>query len=236
MIHLEGACVNLAKKILRRLLNVSQWTIARLERRLFLPAHQEAVDKWFADGGDARFRFDYPLDQDSVVLDFGGYEGQWTSDLYSRYRCKITVFEPVPAFSREIEARFAHNDDITICSFGLGSSSRSETISMSADGSSMFRGTGQGVGVEIQDAKEWLDQAGLDDVALVKINTEGGEYELLERLIEIDFISKIRDLQVQFHDISPDSKDRMRAIQSDLSRTHSPTYQYEFVWENWARK
>jgi FkbM family methyltransferase len=228
--------VNLAKKIVRKLLNTIKGIIMTIERYLFLPAHQKTVDQWFADDGDARFRFDYPLDERSVVLDFGGYTGQWTSDLYSRYRCKITVFEPVPSFSSAIEARFMHNDDVSICPFGLGASARTETISLSADASSMFRGSGQSVGIKIEDAKEWLDQAGFEEIALIKVNIEGGEYELLERLIEIGFISKIRDLQIQFHDIFPSSKDRMRAIQAELSRTHSPTYQYEFVWENWSRK
>lgn len=228
--------MNPAKKIVRKLLNTTKGLISKIERRLFRPAHQATVDQWFADGGDAKFRFDYPLDENSVVLDFGGYKGQWTSDLYSRYRCKITVFEPVPSFSSEIEARFMNNDDVSICSFGLGASTRTDTISLSADASSMFHGLGQSVRVKIEDAKQWIEQAGLEEVALIKLNIEGGEYELLERLIEIGFVSKVRDLQIQFHDISPASKNRMRAIQTELSRTHSPTYQYEFVWENWSRK
>ena len=31
------------------------------------------VDRWFGDNGDHTLRLDYPLNEDSVVLDLGGY-------------------------------------------------------------------------------------------------------------------------------------------------------------------
>ena len=48
-------------------------------------------------------------------------------------------------------------------------------------------------------------------------------------------ITRVIDLQVQFHDFVPDAQRRMHAIQQQLGRTHSLTYQSEFVWENWHR-
>ncbi len=53
--------MNPAKKIVRTVLNTAKRVISKLERRLFRTAHQETVGRWFADGGDARFRFDDPL-------------------------------------------------------------------------------------------------------------------------------------------------------------------------------
>lgn len=70
----------------------------------------------------------------------------------------------------------------------------------------------------------------------MKINIEGGEYELIEHFIESEFVKEIRDIQVQFHDFIPDAGVRMKKIQEELKNTHFLTYQYEFVWENWRRK
>lgn len=39
----------------------------------------------------------------------------------------------------------------------------------------------------------------IDDIGLMKINIEGGEYELLERMIELGIINKVKDIQIQFH-------------------------------------
>jgi hypothetical protein len=70
----------------------------------------------------------------------------------------------------------------------------------------------------------------------MKINIEGGEFELLERLIETGLIATIENLQVQFHNFEVGAPKRMAELQAALGRTHTPTYQYEFVWENWARR
>ena len=71
---------------------------------------------------------------------------------------------------------------------------------------------------------------------LMKINIEGGEYDLLEDLIASDYIEKIENVQVQFHTFVEHSAERMLRIHKALSNTHYRTYQYEFVWENWTQK
>ena len=68
------------------------------------------------------------------------------------------------------------------------------------------------------------------------MNIEGSEYELLERIIEIDFIRNIDNLLIQFHNFFSDSRSRMDNIQKHLSKTHRLTFQYEFIWENWTKK
>ena len=67
----------------------------------------------------------------------------------------------------------------------------------------------------------------------MKVNIEGGEYDLLEGLIENGLTARIRNIQVQFHDFVPNAYERMKNIQLSLSKTHKITYQFEFVWENW---
>jgi hypothetical protein len=67
----------------------------------------------------------------------------------------------------------------------------------------------------------------------MKINIEGGEYDLLDHLIETGWIRRIRDVQIQFHDFVSGATQRMHHIQAALKNTHHTTYQYPFVWENW---
>lgn len=193
------------------------------------------VRLWWADGGDEALRFNYDLDENSVVLDLGGYDGQWAGELFSRYGCRIFVFEPVPAFAEKIRAKFEGNDKIEVLQYGLGASTRKETLHINANASSIYGKSGDVAEIRIIDARDWLGERKLERVHLAKLNIEGGEYELLERLIDIDLIGLIENIQVQFHDIAPDSRSRMERIRQNLKKTHSPTYQYEFVWENWAR-
>src|SRR5689334_20464611 len=59
--------------------------------------------EWRRIDGDHTLRLDYDLGPESTVLDVGGYEGQFASDIVAMYGCRVEVFEPVPAFAQRIE-------------------------------------------------------------------------------------------------------------------------------------
>lgn len=220
------------KKTLGRL----RW-IASLTFQTFFPTpHEKRVEPWNRDQGDKTHRVEYDIQPDDVVFDLGGYEGNWASDIFSRYGCWLHIFEPVTPFAQKIAARFRHNPRISVHTFGLAGSSTTAKILLAADASSLFRSTGTPEEIKLVRASDFLAESAIDKIRLMKINIEGGEYELLEHLMETGYIRNIADVQVQFHDIIPDARARMRKIQDALSRTHYPTYQYEFVWENWRRK
>src|SRR5690606_13786512 len=119
---------------------------------------------------DAAMRFDYPLGSDSLVMDLGGYEGQWASDIYARYRCRVLVFEPVKAFASQITDRFARNDDVEVFDYGLGASTRTETIHLRGASSSTYRKDAATETIRIVDAAEWLHSRNVATVHLMKIN------------------------------------------------------------------
>lgn len=217
--------IALIKKIFNRL------------RYEFLPTkHHQNVRKWWADGGDDELRFNYDLNEKSIVFDLGGYKGQWASDLFSRYKCRIFVFEPVNSFYERIKNRFEKNNCIEAFQYGLGATTRKEKIHLSADGSSVFIKSKTYEEITINDVKDWIEERSIKQIDLMKINIEGGEYELLNRLIEANLIERIKNIQVQFHPITNNSFTEMKQIQKELSKTHKTTYQYEFVWENWTLK
>ncbi len=216
-------------------LRIGKRVAAKLKEKYFPNEHQKALRKWWQDGGDYALRFNYNLDENSIVLDLGGYEGQWASDLYSRYRSKIHIFEPVPEFSKKIAERFKANPDIKVYSFGLSDSDGEMKIYLQGVSSTFYAKSNNYEIVRTVDINNWLENTLSDKVIdLIKINIEGGEYHVLPRLINSGKIKKFKNIQVQFHNIDKNSVDLMKKIQSSLSETHSPTYQYTFVWENWV--
>ena len=210
--------------------------IKHIKDELFPSEERLMAKKWQVDGGDYAFRFHYNLDKDSIIFDLGGYEGQWASDIFSRYRCHLYVFEPVQSFAEHIRKRFKYNEKIKVFECGLGGVSRFEAISIDADGSSLFRNSDNTEQIEIIDIKHWVEENSITYIDLMKINIEGGEYELLDRLIETNLMNIVNNIQVQFHNIDSKSKSHMIKIREALAHTHEPTYQYEFVWENWELK
>jgi len=210
--------------------------ITRLRVSFFPTEDDKEYRRWLSDGGDEKLRYDYDLSSDSLVFDLGGYKGQWASDIYARYNCRILVFEPVKSFAVKIEERFRKNSKIEVFTFALGSSRRQEALFLSDDASSQYKKTGTKETIQFEDVSDFFAKHNIICIDLMKINIEGGEYELLPILFEKGFINKIKQIQIQFHNVGADSEENIKKIHHKLSQTHKPTYQYKFVWENWVRR
>ncbi len=195
-----------------------------------------AVKRWFRDDGDNTLRLDYPLNPDSVVWDLGGYHGDFAAQINQRYSCRVFVFEPMPAFHAQCVARFAGNEKITCLKFGLSDKAGWFDISESADASSFVRGNGAGRQAELRPISEMFDELEVNFVDLLKINIEGGEFDVLPALIHSGLIDRVRYIQVQFHNFLPGAPAKRDAIRNALVNTHVEMWNYPFVWESWVHK
>lgn len=192
------------------------------------------LKRWRQQNGDQHLRTHYEdLNANSVVMDLGGYEGQWASDIFARYLCEVHVFEPHPHYAGLISERFAKNDRIKVYPFGLGKEDEQVSLSVQGDATSMFLPGKDRVAATIKSMEHFLAAASLQQIDLIKINIEGAEYDLLESMIEKGLITRFRNIQVQFHYFIPHAEERMAAIQRSLQTTHQLTYQFRFLWENW---
>ena len=195
------------------------------------------VQPWFATNGDQTLRLDYDLNSGSTVFDIGGYKGEFAADIFCKYNANIYVFEPIKSFFDVIKNKFSHNEKVKSYNFGLAGKDEQMEISMSDNASSIFLKTEETQTIQLKSIINFIKENNIAQIDLIKINIEGGEYELLESLIENNLIKIFTNIQVQFHDfLLEDGKERMNKIQEHLSKTHQLTYQYEFVWENWKLK
>lgn len=226
--------INKFKKIIKILINYKE------KKRVLLPNNQlqfERVKPWFAVEGDSTLRLNYVLNENSIVFDLGGYKGEFTSDIYNKYSPTIYVFEPILSFYEIIKNKFSNNSKVNVFPYGLGSKNEQIKISLTDNSSSVYIDSNQFEIIKLKSIINFINENNITSVDLIKINIEGGEYDILEELIENDMISIFKNIQVQFHDfIISNAKERMNAIQTKLSITHELTYQYEFVWENWKLK
>ena len=192
------------------------------------------VQKWFADGGDNHFRYDYQLSEESTVFDVGSYYGKWAKKIYDLYRCSIYAFEPVKAFFQQASSDPQYKS-IFWFNFGLGDRNIELDIGLSADGSSIYNTEGLKERIEIKRFSDVIEKFNLTSIDLLKINIEGGEYDLLDHILDKDLQTTIKDIQVQFHINVPNFVKRRELIRVRLAKTHFLTYDYPFVWENWRK-
>lgn len=203
------------------------------------PRHQVLVDNvelWNCVDGDFTLRLDYDMNANSIVFDVGGYIGDWAASIYSRYNCNIYVFEPVQRLNQRIINRFCGNDKFKMYNIGLGGNTRDMPVAFIGDESSFFLESENSEIARIVDITEFMDAHEIGHIDLLKLNIEGGEYEILPRLIKSGYISRISNVQIQFHYWIENSDAQIADIRKQLAKTHVQTYSYEYVWENWQIK
>lgn len=202
------------------------------------------IGDFYRAGGNRLLYDDLPLSQDDLVIDAGGFEGEWTAGMLTRYGCRSELFEPVPAFAEQCRRRYRHNARVRVHQAALGASNRTTQFSLAADGTSEFRGSGASGGFEAQvlaisdllstlDAEQRIHPV-MDTVGVLKLNIEGGEYEVLESLLKTGDIARMRSLLIQFHRQPEGWEQRYEQIVEGLPSTHERVWGFPMVWEKWV--
>jgi FkbM family methyltransferase len=223
------------RAVLPRPFGVLAGRLVQLVRRLRRDARTAATARWFEEGGADTLRFTYALDTTSVVFDVGGYRGDFAAAMLERYGPLVHVFEPVPTFAERIARRFDGDTRVQVHPFALGDRDGRMVVKVNADASGMWTKRGTPTEVAIVDVMRFVADQGIDRIDLLKLNIEGGEFDLLDRMIGAGLVERCIDLQIQFHPFVPDARARRERIRSALARTHALTYDYAFVFENWHR-
>jgi FkbM family methyltransferase len=212
----------------------------KIKNRFFLKESKNDIVQskrckpWFEAKGDKTLRLDYDLNENSLVFDIGGYKGEFASDIFCKYGCNIYIFEPIIEYYDEIKSKFINNSKVRVFPFGLGMKDSGELISLDENSSSLFRPSENQILIQIKSINKFIEDNKLSNIDLMKINIEGAEYDLLDSLVNKKNHLIIQNFQIQFHDfVLANAKERMVKIQSELVKSHSLTFQYEFVWENW---
>jgi hypothetical protein len=169
-------------------------------------------------------RYEYDLKPESNVIDIGAYRGEWANEIHARYGCLVAVIEPTEyitgfKYGRIInKAAGTHNGK---ASFG----GRAYYSSTFEPGDHEY---------ECIDINPFLES--YPEIDLLKINIEGAEYDLLQHIIGAGAHARIKNIQVQFHQIEGlPYKLWYDEIAKHMSLTHRITWRYPFCWENWSQ-
>jgi FkbM family methyltransferase len=195
-----------------------------------------SVKEWFNDKGDSYLRLNYPeINENSVVFDVGGYMGSFTDSIYTRYGCNVYVFEPVDEFYNVCNFKFSHLPKINVFKYGLSSKDTQTKIHLAGDASSISSHKSSEIEmIQLRDIIRVIDELSIDSIDLLKINIEGEEYNLMDRLISFpNIMTRIKNIQIQYHTFVDGAEIRRKRIKNILEKTHECNWEYDWVWENW---
>jgi FkbM family methyltransferase len=207
--------------------------------------YRPACRRFFAASArDPDLLVDVELGAGAVVLDVGAFVGEWSQRILERVGStdvQIHAFEPVPNAISTLRRTLDGDPRVHVHEFGLGGRDRQEQLVVSGPGSSIFEPSRPEAAlgrtsVEIRDVSSVLASLDVDRVDLAKINIEGGEFELLDRLHETGWLPRIRCVIVQFHEFAPGAHAGRRRNRRQLAETHDCTWSYPWVYERWDRR
>lgn len=170
----------------------------------------------------------------AIVFDVGAYEGEWSrrmADKYADYR--LFAFEPAPRAFEVARKRLSAYENVSLYNFGLGVTSGTFRLyDHQRDAATFVQIGGSAIDAEIVSIGEFMNQENIDRIALMAVNIEGGEFELLPHLIDSRLVRRVERFMIQWHSVVVDSRERQFAIQDALARTHKMLWNHG-AWEAW---
>jgi len=149
---------------------------------------------------------EWPLNQDSVVVDVGGYIGRWALQIAERYQPRLYVFEPQP-WAAEV-CRAALGERAIVEGYGLGIRNANEIMHRwETDGCSFvyYYTTGPQHTGEMREIGETFRKLEITHIDLMMMNIEGYEYSLIPHMLGHGILPD--RLMVQFHNFTdPDDR------------------------------
>lgn len=173
--------------------------------------NEDSLRQWQEEDLEHK-RYEYEVLTGEKIIDIGSYQGEWSNEMIRRYGCNVELFEAL-----ENRAAWLFDGELEF-------------------GGAFYYST------QFADNKPYrykcVDIAPFlqSEIAVCKINIEGGEYDLLNYIIFTGAIRNIRNLQVQFHEVDViDWQEKYNTLATRLSMTHRLSWRYPFCWESWER-
>ena len=123
----------------------------------------QEIGKWFQDNGDRTHILNYDLNENSVVMDLGGYTGVWIEGVINKFNCNTYVIEPIEEFYNVMVEKFKDNNKTHLRKVGVGDENTSGTIYLHGDETTTHtKSGGESVNVEFRTMDNILDECEID--------------------------------------------------------------------------
>jgi FkbM family methyltransferase len=204
----------------------------RFRARLTPQSERSARERFLIAGHNRLLMDNLPLTPKSVVLDVGGYRGDYSAAVVTRYGCRVHIFEPVPEYVEVLRQRFDPRSPVRIHPYGLGATDRMAEFDLEGDSTGVAAMSGRRITVPLRAVDAVFAELPVT-VDLMAINIEGGEYELIPAMAGL--LPGVQRLFIQFHDVGAQTVAALDHCRRILGATHTQDWSYDMVWESWSR-
>lgn len=208
--------------------------IKKIKNFFFKSTQTKEYLQFIEDGGDNIIFKNLILNEHSVIIDGGGYNGEFADEIIKKSFNRIYIYEPDETFYKNLTEKYKLNIKVEVLNFALYSKEQITKLSQNLNASSIMEDDKSGVEVKAVDIfKEFKKYNNID---LLKLNIEGAEFEVISRLIQTKEINKVKYLLVQFHREHDLDGSKLNKITSEISKNYNEIFNYKYVWSLFIRK
>lgn len=185
------------------------------------------ITSWREVDGDNTLALDWPLDENSHVWEIGGYEGRWAAQIWDKFHCNITIFEPQGWAVEKMRKRFDGNSKITIHPYGLWVEDKWMGMGdYFTDGASVMKPPDEGGVGEFKSISREI--IGFDHgIDLCLMNIEGAEWLLINAMQADGVFVRFKYFWCQFHEFVGEARARRHVTYNSIELTH------ELLWDHY---
>lgn len=177
-----------------------------------------------------------------LLIEVGGNIGEDAEAFQQLYQPTHIILEPNKYYAENLKKKFKGNPRVTVLNFGLHTETKNLSVEergYHGDGTSIFAKRNGSTEIKVVNSTKFFDDIGVGqiEVDLISIDCEGCEYGVLESMIGSNITQYFKNIQFEWHSWLPimNATQRYCRIVELLRRTHTPTFQFRYVYESWRR-
>tara|TARA_X000000950_G_C13816566_1_gene620079 strand:- start:747 stop:1394 length:648 start_codon:yes stop_codon:yes gene_type:complete len=208
--------------------------IKKIKKIFFKNTQTKEYLQFIEDGGDRIIFENIKLNINSVIIDGGGFNGEFTDEIIKKKFQKVYIYEPDKIFFEYLKKKYEFKENIEILNYALFNKKQNIILSENSNASSIMENSKVGSMVEAVDILDEFKK--YKNIDLLKLNIEGAEYEVISRLLKTQELTKIKYLLVQFHREHDLNGTKFEKIFFEISKNYNVIFNYKYVWSLFIRK
>ena len=208
--------------------------IKKIKKIFFKNAQTKEYLQFIEDGGDRIIFENIKLNINSIIIDGGGFNGEFTDEIIKKKFQKVYIYEPDKIFFERLKKKYEFKENIEILNYALFNKKQNIILSENSNASSIMENSKVGSMIEAVDILDEFKK--YKNIDLLKLNIEGAEYEVISRLLETQELIKIKYLLVQFHREHDLDGTKFEKIFFEILKNYNVIFNYKYVWSLFIRK
>lgn len=193
--------------------------------------------RFYQDGGMDSLLNRININEKSVVLDVGAFNGEFAEIILSKFGSNLILLEPLINEFNVLKKKFFLNKKVKVINKALSNNNGKAYLLIDKNNSFITnKNSNKSYEINCLDVKNLFDEELKID--LIKLNVEGSEYDIIERLIDLKYLTKCKNYLIQFHHKNNNKFEKRKInIENNFKNDlFEKIASYEYIWELWNLK